>query len=100
MGDAVVGERVAGFEDGFGGGVVAFFALAGGEEIRGGNPDPLPFMDVIGPDKALELFRTWIAKGYLRVCEDGESTELLPNGSWFIQKMISDAFSALTAPGS
>ena len=40
--------------------------------------------------KALELFRKWIALGYLRVREDGETTELLPNGSWFIQKMLTD----------
>ena len=63
-------------------------------EIRGGAPDPLPFIETLGPEKALDLFRTWIAKGYLRVSEDGESTEILPNGSWFIQKMITDAFTA------
>lgn len=57
-------------------------------EIRGGTPVPDPFIRILGPDKALELFRSWIAQGYLRVNEDGESTELLPNGSWFIQKMI------------
>ena len=59
-------------------------------EIRGGNPDPEPFIQLLGPEKALDLFQTWIAKGYLRVREDGESTELLPNGSWFIQKMLND----------
>ncbi len=60
-------------------------------EIRGGNPDPEPFIRTLGPKKALDLFRLWIAKGYIRVNEDGESTELLPNGSWFIQKMLNDA---------
>ncbi len=60
-------------------------------EIRGGNPDPGPFIELLGPERALDLFRTWIAKGYLRVGEDGETTELLPNGSWFIQKMLTDA---------
>lgn len=59
-------------------------------EIRGGKPDPEPFIQLLGPEKALDLFRTWIAKGYLCVREDGESTELLPNGSWFIQKMLND----------
>ena len=60
-------------------------------EIRGGRPDPEPFISVLGPEKALDLFQNWIARGYLRVGEDGESTELLPNGSWFIMKMIDDA---------
>ena len=60
-------------------------------EIRGGNPDPEPFIQILGPERALDLFRSWIAKGYIRVNEDGESTELLPNGSWFIQKMLNDA---------
>ena len=60
-------------------------------EIRGGNPLPDPFIGILGPEKALELFQNWIAKGYLRVNEDGEGTELLPNGSWFIRKMLDDA---------
>ena len=60
-------------------------------EIRGGRPDPEPFLSVLGPEKALDLFRNWIARGNLRVGDDGESTELLPNGSWFIMKMIDDA---------
>ena len=59
-------------------------------EIRGGNPLPDPFIEVLGPEKALILFQNWIAKGYLRVDKDGEGTELLPNGSWFIQKMLDD----------
>ena len=59
-------------------------------EIRGGNPIPDPFIEILGPDKALNLYQTWIAKGYLRIGSDGESTELLPNGSWFIQKMLDD----------
>ena len=59
-------------------------------EIRGGDPLPDPFIEILGPEKALDLFRNWIAEGFLRVNEDGESTELLPNGSWFIQKMLSD----------
>ena len=60
-------------------------------EIRGGRPDPEPFIRLLGPEKALDLFQSWIARGYLRVSADGESTELLPNGSWFIMKMINDA---------
>ena len=59
-------------------------------EIRGGIPLPDPFIEILGPEKALELFSSWIAEGYLRVNDDGESTELLPNGSWFIQKMLND----------
>ena len=60
-------------------------------EIRGGDPVPDPFIEILGPEKALDLFRNWIAKGYLRVNEDEEGTELLANGSWFIQKMLDDA---------
>ncbi|MBQ6508869.1 MAG: radical SAM protein [Flexilinea sp.] len=59
-------------------------------EIRGGNPLPDPFIEILGPEKALDLFRNWIAKGYLRVDDDGEGTELLANGSWFVQKMLTD----------
>ena len=59
-------------------------------EIRGGNPLPDPFIGILGPEKALDLFRGWIAEGYLRVTDDGEGTELLANGSWFIQKMLND----------
>ncbi|MBQ6502971.1 MAG: radical SAM protein [Flexilinea sp.] len=59
-------------------------------EIRGGRPDPEPFIRLLGPEKALTLFQNWIGRGYLRVSADGESTELLPNGSWFIMKMIDD----------
>ena len=60
-------------------------------EIRGGTPAPEPFIDVLGPEKALALFQNWIAQGFLRVDDDGNGTELLPNGSWFIQKMLRDA---------
>ncbi len=59
-------------------------------EIRGGRPDPEPFVRAFGPEKALDLFQNWIARGYLRVSPDGESTELLANGSWFIMKIIND----------
>lgn len=69
-------------------------------EIRGGNPLPDPFIAILGPEKALDLFRMWIAKGYLRISENGETTELLPNGSWFIQKMLDDAEKKLTAGSS
>ena len=60
-------------------------------EIRGGNPVPDPFVELLGTEKALELFETWLAKGYMKITAGGESTELLPNGSWFIQKMLDDA---------
>ena len=61
------------------------------QEIRSGRPDPLPFIEVLGPEKAMHLFQNWIARGYLRVSADGDAAELLPNGSWFIMKMITDA---------
>jgi len=60
------------------------------QEIRGGHPVPDPFIHYLGPEKALELFQSWIAKGFLRISADGESTELLANGSWFIRKMLDD----------
>ena len=59
-------------------------------EIRSGAPLPDPFLSILGPETALTLFRGWIAKGFLRVGEDGESTQLLANGSWFIQQMLDD----------
>lgn len=68
-------------------------------EIRGGTPLPDPFIELLGPEKALELFQTWITCGFLRVNDDGEGTELLPNGTWFIQKMISQ-FSSQIAVNS
>ena len=60
-------------------------------QIRSGQPVPDPFISILGPERALALFQTWIAEGYLRVLDDGESTQLLPNGSWFIRKMLDDA---------
>ena len=59
-------------------------------ELRGGTPLPDPFIEILGPDNALALFEKWIALGYLKVSRDGNGTELLPNGSWFIQKMLDD----------
>ena len=59
-------------------------------EIRGGRPDPVPFINILGPEKALRLFESWIARGFLRVVDNGETTELLPNGAWFIQKMLAE----------
>ena len=61
-------------------------------ELRGGKPLPEPFMEILGAERALRLFETWIARGYLKVTGDGEGTEMLPNGSWFIQKMLDEAW--------
>ena len=59
-------------------------------EVRSGHPLPEPFVSILGPDAALSLFQRWIAEGFLRVTDDGESTQLLANGSWFIQQMLDD----------
>ena len=59
-------------------------------EIRHGVLLPDPFIEILGVQNALDLFRTWMAQGFLRVSRDEEKAELYPNGAWFIQKMIDD----------
>ena len=67
-------------------------------EIRGGNPDPAVFINTLGVSKAFQLFQTWLSHGYMRIDRNGDSAELLPNGSWFIQKMLNDISEILSAP--
>ena len=57
-------------------------------ELRSGKPNPEPFIEMMGPDRALALFRSWANRGMIRISPDFDSCELTPNGSWFIYKMI------------
>ena len=67
-------------------------------EIRGGKPDPMPFVKNLGPAKSLLLFQKWISLEYMRIDDNYDSAELLPNGSWFIQKMLSDISEMIAVP--
>lgn len=58
-------------------------------QIRSGRPDPLVFVQVLGEEKALALFRDWIRRGLIQTMDDDASCELTAAGAWFIGAMLS-----------